>query len=113
MGNPSDIRKFFLIRLTILLLGVATAQSAPTHAQTQPNRFWLAGRYDGNRIVVYFDAGAVQWHGRFATSFLEEKRIYSRRLLRVRSEGHFNRLFGLMGRSFPAPGTNRIYRCLD
>jgi hypothetical protein len=24
--------------------------------QTPPERFWLAGRYDGNRVIVYFDA---------------------------------------------------------
>jgi hypothetical protein len=30
--------------------------SASTLGQQQPERFWLAGRYDGNRVVVYFDA---------------------------------------------------------
>jgi hypothetical protein len=27
-----------------------------TRGQKAPERFWLAGRYDGNRVVVYFDA---------------------------------------------------------
>ena len=35
--------------LAILLAGL-------THGQSQPERFWLAGRYDGNRVIVYFDA---------------------------------------------------------
>jgi hypothetical protein len=29
---------------------------APTFGQNEPERFWLAGRYDGNRVVIYFDA---------------------------------------------------------
>ncbi len=28
----------------------------PAFAQPKPERFFLAGRYDGNRVVVYFDA---------------------------------------------------------
>ena len=35
--------------LVILLAGLA-------YGQSQPERFWLAGRYDGNRVIVYFDA---------------------------------------------------------
>jgi hypothetical protein len=31
-----------------------TTQTAP--AQANHERFWLAGRYDGNRVIVYFDA---------------------------------------------------------
>jgi hypothetical protein len=56
-----DIGKFLLVRLTILILGVATAQCSPIPSQAQPERFWLAGRYDWDRIVVYFDA--VQFNG--------------------------------------------------
>ena len=42
------------MQLAVLALGVTTVQchAAP---QTQPERFWLAGRYDWNRIVAYFD----------------------------------------------------------
>jgi hypothetical protein len=56
-----SIRYSFFLRFTILLLGVATAQCASTPTQTEASRFWLAGRYDGNRIIVYYDA--VQFHG--------------------------------------------------
>lgn len=47
-------------RLAILAISVVTIQS-PLLAQTQRERFWLAGRYDGNRIIVYFDA--VKFNG--------------------------------------------------
>ena len=50
------------MRLTILFLGVIAGRSSLLLAQTQPDRVWLAGRYDGNRLVVYFDA--VQFNGR-------------------------------------------------
>lgn len=40
----------------------AQSQTADTQiAQAQSDRFWLAGRYDGNRIIVYFDA--VKFNG--------------------------------------------------
>jgi hypothetical protein len=58
--------KHFLTQLTILLIGVATAQCSPTPAQARPDRFWLAGRYDGNRVIVYFDA--VKFNGTLPTS---------------------------------------------
>jgi len=38
----------------MLILG--TVYSVPALAQTTSERCWLAGCYDGNRIVVYFDA---------------------------------------------------------
>jgi hypothetical protein len=40
----------------MLFLGVIAGRSSLLLAQTQPDRIWLAGRYDGNRLVVYFDA---------------------------------------------------------
>jgi hypothetical protein len=43
----------FLKQLTLLALGSAMLCHA-TSAQPKPERFWLAGRYDGNRIIVYF-----------------------------------------------------------
>jgi hypothetical protein len=52
------------IRLTVLLLGLLTVPCTPSYAQKQPDRYWLAGRYDGNRIVVYFDA--VTFNGTMA-----------------------------------------------
>ena len=39
---------------------------APTFGQGKPERFWLAGRYDGNRVVVYFDA--VKFKGTLSSS---------------------------------------------
>jgi hypothetical protein len=59
--RSDNSRVFFFVRLTILLLGVIAVQSGLLLAQTQGERFWLAGRYDGNRIIVYFDA--VQFNG--------------------------------------------------
>ena len=44
------------IRLVVLLLGLLTVPCSPAYAQKEPERYWLAGRYDGNRVVVYFDA---------------------------------------------------------
>jgi len=39
-----------------MMLGFAMLQCNPVLAQVQQERFWLAGRYDGNRIVVYFQS---------------------------------------------------------
>jgi hypothetical protein len=52
---PVNDRKCTFVRVTLLAL-VLVAVCTPILAQTQPARFWVAGRYDGNRIVVYFDA---------------------------------------------------------
>jgi hypothetical protein len=50
------------IRLSCLLvLATVAACAAPASAQTPPRKFWLAGRYDGNRIVVFFDT--VKFNG--------------------------------------------------
>jgi hypothetical protein len=46
--KPTSGRSYTLALLLVL--------STPLVAQQKPERFWLAGRYDGNRIVVYFDA---------------------------------------------------------
>lgn len=72
----------FRSRLAILILTITILQSVPALCQTQsatPNsaaqtqtadaqpvgthseRFWLAGRYDGYRIIVYFDV--VKFNG--------------------------------------------------
>ena len=42
-------------------------QSAPD--QAKPERFWLAGRYDGNRVIVYFDA--VRFKGTLSSNSRE------------------------------------------
>jgi len=46
--------KFLVVCLVFLLVGIAPGGTA--FAQVQPQRFWLAGRYDRNRVVVYFEA---------------------------------------------------------
>jgi hypothetical protein len=66
MAALRDIKKPFTGRLAILVIFLAAAAGAAvvaqdqpiqsTHPQTKPERFWLAGRYDGNRVIVYFDA---------------------------------------------------------
>ena len=42
--------------------------SGKIFGEESPERFWLAGRYDGNRVVVYFDTvqfgGAMSSKGR-------------------------------------------------
>lgn len=45
----------------ILAMGTALLLSQFAAAQTQAERYWLAGRYDWNRIIVYFDT--VQFNG--------------------------------------------------
>lgn len=52
------------LRLVILALAIVAVQ--PSLAQSHPERFWLAGRYDGNRIIVYFDA--VKFNGTVPTN---------------------------------------------
>jgi hypothetical protein len=49
-------RKCVSLRLLAFLIGTVCLQTTPASGQATPERFWLAGRYDGNRVVVYFDA---------------------------------------------------------
>jgi hypothetical protein len=44
------------LRLAILVLGLLSGTRAPVFGQSKNERFWVAGRYDGTRILVYFDA---------------------------------------------------------
>jgi hypothetical protein len=55
-----------LLRVTALLLGLWGFHYSPTFGQKKPERFWLAGRYDGNRVVVYFDA--VKFEGTLSSN---------------------------------------------
>jgi hypothetical protein len=59
-------RKFNFGPLALLLFGLLAVHCAPTFGQGKPARFWLAGRYDGNRVVVYFDA--VKFKGTMSAS---------------------------------------------
>lgn len=66
METRFDNQTSFVLRLAILATFFVAmpcvsvvAQDQPTQtalAQAKPERFWLAGRYDGNRIIVYFNA---------------------------------------------------------
>lgn len=51
----------FLKQLILLAVGIGMMFCPAAPAQTRPERFWLAGRYDGNRVIVYFDA--VKFNG--------------------------------------------------
>jgi len=59
MRVPSDKR--LLTPLAVTLFAFIAANCTPLSAETPPERFWLAGRYDGRRVIIYFDA--VQFHG--------------------------------------------------
>lgn len=42
---------------SIFLTGtLVPIHSGPINAQAESEHFWLAGRYDGNRVIIYFDA---------------------------------------------------------
>jgi hypothetical protein len=49
-------RKLTLVRTAAFLLVLLALHGAPACGQKKPERYWLAGRYDGNRVVVYFEA---------------------------------------------------------
>jgi len=53
--------KLVLLRLLPFTLALSAPHYVPARAQAKPERFWLAGRYDGNRVIVYFDA--VKFNG--------------------------------------------------
>jgi hypothetical protein len=61
----APISRLIALPLAVLLLA-APVHGARTLAQSQPERFWLAGRYDGNRVIVYFDT--VQFQGTIPTN---------------------------------------------
>ena len=54
-ANESQ-RRLVLVVGCALVLGLIVSPNFPLLGQTAPERFWLAGRYDGNQIIVYFDA---------------------------------------------------------
>ncbi|HLJ23756.1 MAG TPA: hypothetical protein VKT71_06580 [Candidatus Acidoferrales bacterium] len=53
---PGHKCKFGSLRLLVFVIGMLCLHTLPMSGQATPERFWLAGRYDGNRVVVYFDA---------------------------------------------------------
>ncbi len=40
----------------LFALCLLASSEIPMRGQAGPERFWLAGRYDGNHVIVYFDA---------------------------------------------------------
>jgi hypothetical protein len=55
--KPGENKRRFVLRTVVgLFLGLIAPLSLPLFAQRGPERFWLAGRYNGNRVVVYFEA---------------------------------------------------------
>jgi hypothetical protein len=59
-------RNFALRRLAALILGLLAVYRTATFGQKEPEGFWLAGRYDGSRVVVYFDA--VKFEGTMSSN---------------------------------------------
>jgi hypothetical protein len=57
---------FITLRLAVLSLGLLALCYTVTFGQKESERFWLAGRYDGNRVVVYFDA--VKFEGTMSSN---------------------------------------------
>ena len=58
--------KRILPRVTALMIGLCIMLCATAVAQKKPEHFWLAGRYGGNRVLVYFDA--VQFEGTMSSN---------------------------------------------
>jgi hypothetical protein len=49
-------RRLFLVGWVILLGSFAAVHCGSVLGQTESEPFWIAGRYDGNRVIIYFDA---------------------------------------------------------
>jgi len=47
--------KSLLKQLILVAIGISAIPCHAASAQTHSERLWLAGRYDGNRIIVYFE----------------------------------------------------------
>ena len=62
-------RRLVVPRVVTLLVGLWVLYNTSTLAQNRPERFWLAGRYDGDRVVIYFDA--VKFEGTMSSNARE------------------------------------------
>ena len=49
------MRSIYLCSPLLVFAALALPLVSQAPAQQAPERFWLAGRYDGNRVIVYFD----------------------------------------------------------
>jgi hypothetical protein len=63
MSVSSYHTKSIFMRLLVIAIAIFTLQCSGALAQTQSERFWIAGRYDWNRVLIYLDA--VQFEGKF------------------------------------------------
>lgn len=52
--------------MALLAIGMSSLLCHTASAQTQPEPFWLAGRYDANRVIVYFEG--VKFNGTIPAS---------------------------------------------
>ena len=60
MTGPAGNEQSALPRVAFLLFVLMAVHCTWAFGQTNPERFWVAGRYDGDRVVVYFDAVKFQ-----------------------------------------------------
>ena len=53
----SFMRKSLTLNLALPVLALVSVCGALAQCQAQAERprFWIAGRYDGNRVIIYFD----------------------------------------------------------
>ena len=88
---------FQLILMAALMLMGLRIHSTSSSAQTIPERYWLAGRYDGNRIIVYFDAvefgtatpsDAVQIAPPVAIGFFDPVALSAGSIAKFQTESH-------------------------
>lgn len=56
MINSKNDRQISAARTIVLIIVLVSLSNTLCTAQIKPEKFWLAGRYDGNRVIVYFDA---------------------------------------------------------
>jgi hypothetical protein len=63
MRAPFGRAKSIRTRLLVIAIAIFTVQCPSALAQTPSERFWIAGRYGWNRVLIYFDA--VQFEGKF------------------------------------------------
>jgi hypothetical protein len=74
-----SLERLSLVASAILLSMFMVAHCCPLLGQVRRNNFWIAGRYDGDRVIIYFDA--VKFNGTFPPD--------ARRMIDPVAEGFF------------------------
>jgi len=54
--TKSFVGNLLILNVAGLILVLVLVCSPAAQSQTKPDRVWLAGRYDGNRVIIYFEA---------------------------------------------------------